>query len=72
MYKEQTDPLKAFFEEMDAEFTARSGIQTKPVPYDKHYKRRMNRFARYVGLKKIPYPKADNIFKRFISKLKII
>ena len=66
MCERQTDPLKEFFEERADEFSA-----INKVKYDKHYKRRMNRFFRFIGVKKIPYPDVDNLFERIVARLEI-
>ena len=71
MRERQTDPLKEFFEERADEFSAINNVKLKPVKYDKHYKRRMNRFFRFIGIKKIPYPDVDNLFERIAARLEI-
>lgn len=65
--KSENDYVRAIFEEMNAEFSAKHGI--KPVPFDKRYKKRMNRLYKFVGLKKLPYPEVDNLYEKIASKL---
>ena len=65
--KRENDSIHAVFKEMNAEFSAKHGI--KPVPFDKRYKKRMNRLYKFVGLKKLPYPEVDNLYEKNASKL---
>ena len=71
MCERQTDPFKKLFEERNDELAKIVGTELKPVVYDKHYKRRMNRFFRFVGCKTIPYPDVDNLYERIAAKLMI-